>query len=167
MKESWDFTQAAHILESEIELLRKIATVQNNVRQAVISREWTDFDEKILEINQLSTEFALLEEERAEIFSCLEDSTNYKDEERPFNALIENLPGNEKRELSSLYRELKMETHKMRALNETFLAYINEAKNLATAYIEAVCPDRGGKLYTRRGKTVTPDLRSIVINNRF
>jgi len=52
-------------------------------------------------------------------------------------------------------------------LNETFLAYLNEAKTLATAYISTVCPDRGGKLYTSKGRTVAPDLKSIVINNRF
>jgi len=66
-----------------------------------------------------------------------------------------------------MYRDIKMETLKIRALNETFLSYLNEAKNLATAYLEAVCPARGGKLYTRKGGRVTQDLRSIVINNRF
>jgi hypothetical protein len=55
----------------------------------------------------------------------------------------------------------------MRALNETFMAYLGEAKTIAAAYLEAVCPARGGKLYTRKGRRVSQDLRSMVFNNRF
>jgi hypothetical protein len=88
-------------------------------------------------------------------------------EEKPFYVLVSRLPLEESRRLSALYRELKTETLKMRALNESFLSYLNEARALAAAYLEAVCPNRGGKLYTRRGRRVSQDLRSIVINNSF
>ena len=168
MKEIWDFNRAVYVLAGEIELLKKITAAQNCVRQAVMNREWTDFDEKTLEVNRLGTEFAVLEEERVILFSCLEgESGSRGEEDKPFFVLISKRPEDERKELSCLYRDLKMETHKMKALNETFLAYLNEAKTLASAYIGAVCPDRGGKLYTRRGQTVSLDLRSIVINNRF
>ena len=60
-----------------------------------------------------------------------------------------------------------METLKMRALNETFMAYLSEAKTMAAAFLEAVYPARGGKLYTRKGRRVSQDLRSMVFNNRF
>jgi len=161
MKEEWSFTRTVQVLNGEIELLKKIEAAQTSVRQAVMTREWTDFDEKTLEVDRLGVEFNRLEEERASLFSCLSDG------DTPFLTLISGLPENEKKELSCLYRELKMETNKMRALNETFMAYLNEAKTLATAYIGAVCPDRGGKIYSRRGRTISPDLRSIVVNNRF
>lgn len=200
MKEAWNFTRAVQVLSGEIELLRKISAVQSSVRQAVISREWTDFDEKTLEINRLGMEFARLEQDRADLFSGLGygtasntgSSVNYgagdpvksgeagvtlsvtpnginsgETDKKAFSALISGLPEEQRKELSVLYRELKMETHKMKALNETFLAYLNEAKTLAAAYIGAVCPSRSGKLYTRKGRTVSPDLRSIVFNNRF
>jgi hypothetical protein len=60
-----------------------------------------------------------------------------------------------------------METLKMQARNETFMAYIDDARTLAAAYLEEICPARGGKLYTRKGRKVSQDLKSIVINNRF
>ena len=166
MKIAWDFNRAVQILKEEIELLKKISEAEKNVRKAVIDREWTYFEEKTQESDRLSVEFTSLDEERAALFSCLSDNSS-PETEKPFTSLIANLNDNEQKDLSCLYRELKMETHKMKALNETFLAYLNEAKTLATAYISTVCPDRGGKLYTSKGRTVTPDLRSIVINNRF
>jgi len=157
MKEGWDYTRCASVLGEEIEVLRKISAVQSKVRQAVINREWADFDENEKELNRLGEEFERLEEERALLFPA----------ETPFYDVILELPIEERIEVSRLYRGLKTETLKMRATNETFLVYLNEARNLATAYLEAVCPARGGKLYTRKGRKVSQDLRSIVINNRY
>ena len=172
MKEAWNFENCISVLTGEIDLLKKISAAQDRVRQAVMNREWVDFDERVAEVNRMGGEFALLEDNRVRLFSALASVPAGSGcpgaaGEKPFYALISRLPMEEGRELSRLYRELKMETLKIRALSETFLAYLNEAKTLAAAYLEAVCPARGGKLYTRRGSKVSQDLRSIVFNNRF
>jgi len=156
MKESLDYARCVAVLNGEIEILKKISAVQGEVRKSVMSREWADYDEKNRELNLLGEEFERLEGERLLFFP-----------ETPFYTAISELPDEQRMELSRLYRELRMETMKMRALNETFMVYLNEAKNLAAAYLETVCPARGGKLYTRKGRKVTQDLRSIVINNRY
>jgi hypothetical protein len=157
MKEGWDYDRCVSALSGEIEIVKKISDVQGNVRKSVMSREWADYDEKNRELNLLGEEFERLEGERLQFFPA----------ETPFYTAISELPDGQRMELSRLYRELKMETMKMRALNETFMVYLNEAKNLAAAYLETVCPARGGKLYTRKGRKVTQDLRSIIINNRY
>ena len=168
MKEIWNFDSCVAVLTGELELLKKIAAAQDTVRQAVLNREWADFDEKVTEINRFGEDFSRLEEERMVIFSALnEDFCPVDTGEKPFYAMISKLPMEQGRELSRLYRELKMETLKMRALSETFMAYLTEAKTIAAAYLEAVCPARGGKLYTSKGRRVTQDLRSMVFNNRF
>jgi len=168
MKEIWNFEKCVSVLAGELELLRKIAAAQERVRDAVMNREWADFDEKTAEVNRFGEDFAHLEDERILLFSALkEDCSPGNTGEKSFYTLISGLPMEEGRELSRLYRELKMENLKMRALNETFMTYLSEAKTMAAAYLEAVCPARGGKLYTRRGRRVSQDLRSMVFNNRF
>ena len=183
MKEAWNFENCVSALTGEIELLRKISAAQDRVRQAVMKREWADFDEKVAEVHRMGEEFALLDNDRARLLSVLANRDTKGDasgknrasdknhsptlEEKPFYALIMQLPMEQGRELSRLYRELKMETLKLRAMNESFMAYLNEAKTMAAAYLEAVCPARGGKLYTRRGRRVSQDLRSMVFNNHF
>ena len=167
MKEAWNFVRCVSVLNGEIEVLKKIFAAQNRVRQAVMNREWADFDEKVSEVQLSGQEFNRLEEERVRLFSGLANEFQVSDGGKPFYALIMPLPAEESRELSRLYRELKMESLKMKAMNETFLAYLNEAKTMAAAYLEAVCPARGGKLYTRKGSRVSQDLKSIVFNNRF
>ena len=161
MKEGWDYNRCVSVLNGEIGILQKIYAVQSGIRQAVVKKEWTDFDEKNRELDCLGVEFTGLEDERARLFSSLIDSSN----DSSFYAAILELPGEQRIVLSRLYRELKTETMKIRTLNETFMVYLNEAKNLAAAYLEAVCPARGGKLYTRKGRKVSQDLRSIVFNN--
>ena len=163
MNNSWDFKSCKTVLTDQIGLLKKISAAEGVVRKAVMRREWADFDEKTREVNRLGGEFAKLEEERADLFSGLASLSG----NQSFYSSITALPSEERHELSSLYRELKMETFKMRALNETFLVYLNEARTLTSAYLEAVCPARGGKLYTRKGCKASQDLKSIVFNNRF
>ena len=168
MKEAWSFDRCVAVLTGEIGLLKKISAAQDAVRRAVMRREWADFDEKTEEVNRLGAEFTLMENERAGLFSALLETSRLPGgEEKPFHALIMGLPFEESRELSRLYRDLKMETLKMRTLNDNFLVYLNEAKTMAAAYLEAICPARGGKLYTSKGRRVSQDLKSIVINNHF
>ena len=158
MKDIHKYENCVTILTGEIELLKEIACIHEKVRQAVMDREWADFDERTLELNRLGDEFVRLENERLMLFS-------EEVEETSFYASIMDLPSEQRQELSALYRDLKMETLKMRALNETFLDYLNEAKSLAVSYLEAIYPSRGGKLYTSKGSKVSQDLRSMVINN--
>ena len=167
MKSNWNYEKCVQVLTGEIELLRKISAAQDRVRQAVMRREWTDFDEKAGGVGIFEAEFNLLEKEREELFAALGSDLPCPAGEKPFYALVSQLPAEQSRELSRLYRELKMESLKVKALGETFLAYLSEAKTMAAAYLEAVCPARGGKLYTRKGSRVSQDLRSIVINNSF
>ena len=173
MEMEWDYNHCVSIFKQEISLIKKIALVQDSVRQAVMAREWTDFDWKMAEINQLGQDFTLLESERTEIFDVLRKKypSTFSDkglESGPsFHVLAVQLPPEECRELSRLYRELKMETLKMRVMNETFLGYLNEVKTIAGAWLEAVFPSQGGKLYTRKGREASGDLRSMVFNHRM
>ena len=168
MKETWDFPRCVSVLSAEIELLKKISAAQSKVRQVVMNREWADFDEKTAELNRLGEEFEVLEDDRERLFSTLRGNSPVAGkEEKPFTVMINGLPMDECRELSRLYRELKMECLRIQAINKTFLVYLTEAKTMAAAYLEAICPERGGKLYTRKGHIAAHDMRSIVFNNSF
>ncbi|MCL2205033.1 MAG: hypothetical protein FWB82_00690 [Treponema sp.] len=171
MKDAWSFEECVSVLRGEIEILKKISSAQFSVRSAVLAKEWAAFEEKTTEVNALGEEFTILEEQRIQLFSALKSKWSGRresDEETvPFYTLITCLPNKEASELSFLYRELKSETSIMKALNESLLAYVNEAKVMAAAYLEAICPGRGGKLYTRKGQRASQDLKSMVFNNQL
>jgi cell division protein ZapA (FtsZ GTPase activity inhibitor) len=134
-----------------------------------MTKEWTEFDSKMAQINQIGEQFGFLETERVEILTALQ-AYFYKDSperEPSFYSLAAKLPQKECSELSGLYRELKMETLRMKALNETFLTYLKEVKIIATAWLDAVYPAQGGKLYTNKGRQISGDPRSMVLNQRM
>ena len=168
----WDFNNCVSILKQEISLLQKISVVQDSVHQAVMAREWTDFDWKIAEINQLGEEFALLDNDRAAIFSALKENflspgQSGNETDFSFHSLAAKLPQDEGRELSGLFRELKMATLKLKAQSETFTGYLNEIKTITAAWLDAIFPVQGGKLYTRKGRQAAGELQSMLLNHRI
>ena len=167
---TWDFDKCVSVLTEETVLLQKISMVHNSVHNAVMNREWTDFEWKIAEITQLGEEFTLLENERISIFTGLREKYNINmipDSENSFYAMAARLPENQCRILSGLYRELRMETLKLRARNETFTNYLNEVKTVTAAWLEAIFPVQGGKLYTQKGRQAAAEMHSIVLNHRI
>ena len=171
MENQWDYRRCIEVLNQEAALLNRIFAVQASVRQAVLQREWIDYDWKIAEIRQFGMEFAQLDAERTNLFTGLASSlfgrTESDGKAFPFYALAARLPENERREITKLYRALKMDILRMQAMNESFLNFLNEARTAASAYLEAAFPARGGKLYTRMGGQTGQDLKSIVFNRHI
>ena len=166
---NWDYSRCVAVLSEEIDLLKKISLVQDAVRKAVMAREWAEFDAKMIAINQIAEEFSTLEAERMENFTIMKDILGKDQSESDFSfySLVSRLPPEQSRELSGLYRELKMETLRVNALNETFLKYLKEIKTMATAWLEAVFPVQGGKLYTCKGSQASGETRSVILNHRI
>ena len=166
---AWDYNRCISVLTEQITLLKRMVEIQESIRKAVMDRIWSDFDVKMNQINQMGEEFALLEAERAEIFASLRSiySKNTSDSESSFYNLASKLPPAENRELSRLYRELKMETLKMKALNESFMNYLKEIKTVAAAWLDAVFPAQGGKLYTQKGRQAARDVRSMIVSRKI
>jgi hypothetical protein len=160
------------ILRRETEILKKISVLQNELWYAVVNRIWTDFEANIEALNVLRGEFEALETRREKIISEFPRAmpaspvTAYE-EKSNFYLLVSRFPEDFRKELTALYRELKMETLRIRLSNEAFVSYLGEARASVADFLEASFPDRGGKLYTRRGTEVPRDMRSMVLNQRL
>jgi hypothetical protein len=161
------------ILQREIEILGGISSMQELVRKAALNREWMDFESLLEKIRERGDEFEALEAERTGLFA---DLTPERDRgEDPckegatvnFYALISRFPEDQQKELRELYRKLKLETLKIRTANDALLRYLNEGRSVIAAFLEAAFPDRKGRLYSRKGKQVRADMRSMVLNRTF
>ena len=134
-----------------------------------MAREWADYDEEMAALNRLSDEFEAMEAERIALFRTMgADHFPGKDHVPSFYSLAVKLPENERRELSAMYRSLKLETLKIRAANSSFLQYLNEAKTMTAAFLEAAFPDRYGRLYSRKGTQVmSQQPRNMMLNHQI
>ena len=172
MREVWDFDKCVLNFNQEIALLQRISLIQDSICSAVITQEWMDFDWKISELNQMGNDFNLLESERNELFIALKEKfhVNFPEEndmEASFLDLAARLPQDEGRLLSELFRELKVETFKLKTQNNTFTGYLNEIRTITAALLDVFLPLKNGKLYNRKGLQTAGDLRSMVLNRHI
>jgi hypothetical protein len=164
MTTSQNYAECAAALGREIELLDRISALQAQVRSAIINREWTDFEGHFESLAAVGAEFEALDLERARAFARLAGELGLDDEGAAFYSCAARLPDPERQELSELYRRLKMRTLELRLASESLAKYLGEIQSMVSGFLEAVFPDRKGKIYTRQGTQVSPDMRSMVLN---
>ena len=148
------------ILLKEIELLEKIPPLQAMIRDAVIKREWTDYELLMESLGETGTQFEVLEAEREAVYQGLTGG----EEPDSFYAWAARLPQKEQEEFSGLYRKLKMITLQIKISNDTLMEYLREAKTAVSGLLERAYPDRRGKMYSRKGIEREADMRSVMVN---
>ena len=170
LKESYPITtiqsyaDCALVLQGESELLEKIAALQGQVKNAVINREWADFESLFGSLAAVGDEFKALDLERAEIFARLARELGLKGENVAFYRCVARLPQAERRELSALYRRIKLQTLEARLANESLAKHLGEIQTLVSGFLEAVFPDRKGRIYSRTGTRGSPDMLGMALN---
>jgi hypothetical protein len=155
------------LLEGEIAILRKITSLQDSVKAAVMNRDWMDFETLLSSLQDYCDQFETLEAERVRFFSAQRKASSDKDENAGFYAITARFPQAERVALSTAYRTLKLEALRVRLINNSLMEYLNEARNAVDAFFEAVFPDRKGQLYSRSGVRKLADMRSMVLNHSF
>jgi hypothetical protein len=164
MTSDQSYTECAFLLRQEIELLEKIGALQVQVKNAIINREWTDFESLFGSLAAIGEEFEALDLERAAVFARFAKETGLNSEETPFYHYAARLPATERQELSELYRRIKARTLEVRLANESLTEYLGEIQTVVSGFLEAVFPDRKGRIYTRQGTLASPDMRSMALN---
>jgi len=158
------FEKCREILHKECEVVRRIASLQNLVHEAVLNRDWSGFEANFSKLNEIGEEFTALEHERERIFSSIQVKS---DASANFYTFTAKLPPDQRGELTEIYRNLKMETLKVRIMGETIMSVIIGARATAAGFFELAFPDRKNKIYTPYGMPVSHDMRSMVLNRSF
>jgi hypothetical protein len=169
----------SRILDRETELLKGIEAAQKQVREAVVKREWADFEKFQARLGRIGTELEGLEGERKALFGgqapsgnenypgtpgTTKDGASGTGGETGFYRLIAGLSPREQRKLTEQYRELRMAGIRVRINNDNLLAYIAGIRSTMSAFIESVFPGRKGRVYSRSGAVIPQDMRSMVLN---
>ncbi|MDR2093916.1 MAG: hypothetical protein LBP76_00155 [Treponema sp.] len=160
----FEYEKCLSVLLREKELLGEIASMQAEVRRAVINREWTDFDSMLDTLNSLGDEFQALEADRVELFKAAFDGN---EEGADFYGIVLLLTPEQRSRITEVYRTLKIEFFKVRMANDTLTTYLNEAKTVVTEFLGAAFPERRNHLYSRSGVPIPQDMRSLIVNQSF
>jgi len=151
------------MLAKEIEILEKIPPLQGMIRDAVIKREWTDYETLMETVNELGESFETLDLEREALFK----SISGQKEPESFYSWAATLPSREREEIAALYRRLKLTAMQIKISNDTLMEYLREVKSVVAGVLERAYPDRRGKMYSRKGTEREADMRSVMVNHTF
>jgi len=167
------YEKCRNILLQESELIQNASAVQEKIRLAVTSRELTDFENHLNAMNAIESKLIVLEDEREKLFTVFETLVHERhfsatlDAKGRFYTLVSMLPENQRNDLTSIYRSLKVETIKLRMANEALMAYLNGVKETLKDFFALAFPGRYGKMYTNQGTSFSHDMRCMVLNSSF
>ncbi|MDR2864085.1 MAG: hypothetical protein LBV68_00560 [Spirochaetaceae bacterium] len=168
------------VLKSQTELLKQAVCIQKTVQMAVYEKKWTDFEFAIRALEAVSLKIEALEKERLSFFhdtyqgaepQGMGDASDLNFQEIKYDtgnfyAWAASLPVQEREFISACYRDLKMEAAKFRFAGIAFRTYLNEMDSVTRAFLDAVFPERRGKLYGRRGAIKNADMRRMVLDKQ-
>ena len=167
------YEKCRDILLQESELIQNAAFIHEKIRLAVTGKDWTVFDDQLSAMNEIELKMEGLEKEREKLFSVYEalvHQTNFSktlDAKGRFFRLVSSLPQEQRTELTSIYRSLKIESIKLRMANDTLMTYLNGVKTALKDFFDLAFPERAGKTYTNLGTHFSHDMRSMVLNSQF
>lgn len=139
-------TRIIEVLNEQNSILDVVLTKQQELRNSVNEKNWTNLMTVISEINLSMDKFNKLDEEREEI-ATTEDISNSE----------------YKRILSTVRGKLV----KSRTENKVLSEYINITKGFVQSIIDNALPQSRNKLYSRNGNIIQSQPQSVVVNTLF
>ena len=139
-------TRIIEVLNEQNSILDVVLTKQQELRNSVNEKNWTNLMTVISEINLSMDKFNKLDEEREEITRA-EDVANIE----------------YKRILSTVRGKLV----KSRTENKVLSEYINITKGFVQSIIDNALPQSRNKLYSRNGNIIQSQPQSVVVNTLF
>ena len=139
-------TRIIEVLNEQNSILDVVLTKQQELRNSVNEKNWTNLMTVISEINLSMDKFNKLDEEREEITTA-EDVANIE----------------YKRILSTVRGKLV----KSRTENKVLSEYINITKAFVQSIIDNALPQSRNKLYSRNGNIIQSQPQSVVVNTLF
>jgi DNA mismatch repair ATPase MutL len=167
------YEKCRDILLRESEMVQNATILQEKIRLAVTEKDWTVFEDHLSTMNGIEYQMEILENERENLFTVFEAILHQKnfcenlDAKGRFYKLVSILPENQRNELTSIYRSLKIEAIKLRMANDTLMIYLEGIKATLKDFFYLAFPERSGKMYTIQGTHLSHVMKSMVLNTRF
>ena len=165
------YEKCRDILLRESEFLQEAGNLQEKIRLAVMDREWSALEDNFQAIHEIEDRIAELEIEREQLFTVFSalvcaEKTDLDPKDR-FGVITSHLPQTQRNDLTSIYKNLKIEAQKLRLATESFTTYLDGIKSTINEFFSLVFPERAGTRYTQYGTHCSHDLRSLVLNQSF
>ena len=151
------------ILSSQNELLDSMIDQQKKIRAAVTAKDWSDLEELLYKVNELTDSFSELEVSRDSICksvcaACVPGSV--PDMYRTACCF----PAEFRTPVMEMFHQVRRTLTVSKIENDALNDYIRITKNFLQGVFDSVIPKRRNTVYSRSGNVVRPVPESLVLN---
>ncbi len=155
--------EVCDVIRAQIMTLETIAAEHSRLQEAVLNRDWESLEEQIQALQGRAKDAGTLEEQRKATYGRLRQMLGLGPEESFFELLCL-LDEEERAELASLYRGLKIAVMRVASANGGLEAYVQSSTETIQAVLKELYPERKGTIYSRTGRIQRHDDRAFVVN---
>lgn len=151
-------------LQEQVDLLEQIGSCEQDMQRAVMTRDWPKLERTIEHMTGLSDGVYRCEAARTATCSALCRQFGLP-ETAQFSVLLGHLPAQERREISSLYRRLKIAVYRIQTLTNGIGSYVSSSRQAMEQVMEEVFPAARGRIYSRDGNVRGKQPPAMVVNH--
>ncbi|AFG36887.1 flagellar export chaperone FlgN [Spirochaeta africana] len=159
-------TDFQNSLQQQVQLLESLAGCEHRMQQAVMRKNWHELDESLHQLQTISEEIHRCEQDREQSFASLCRQLNLPESSR-FAQVVGHLPDENRREITSLYRRLKIAVLRVQTITSGVDAYINTTVETMNQIVEEVFPGARGSVYSRDGSVYGKQPPAMVVNHQL
>lgn len=150
----------------EITLFSSYKEEFSRMKEYVQEKQWPALERTLVNMDKLSTEIAMADEERFQLYGKIKTLTNSKDDES-FYSVITKVHKEGSGEIYDIYRMVKHEAKSLKVMGAGFNRYLQNRKDIVGEFVGEIVPESKGTIYNRRGYSSSSQPSSLVINRHF
>jgi len=155
-----------NLMQIEIDLLNGFAGLEVKLQDAFLRRDWSELDILVSEMGSFSGRIEAMEERRHNTFLELKVLLRLA-EKMTFSRVITEMSGEDREELSDLYRKLKIAVIRVRGATGRLGYYFRSVSDSANRVLSELLPYRKGRIYSRVGLPRAVEEASLVFNREL
>ena len=153
-------------LQQQIQLLDLLSQSEHQLQHAVMHKDWQSLETTIARLYELSNQVYKCEQVRHREFTALRESMGLPETAR-FSALLADLSAEERLEIASLYRRLKISVLRVQTLTEGLDSYLNSTVQTMQQIVQELFPSTRGGVYSKDGNLNGTQPPAMVINQHL
>jgi hypothetical protein len=157
------FKEALHL---QGVLLDSLSREEARLQLAVLEKDWTALEEAVRTMRVIADDIEGCEMQRNDAYRVLKGTLGLKSEDS-FYDVLSRLPLEERQELATLYRQLRVGIAKVRSITDGIDAYVTATVGTMRDILDELFPERKGKIYSRSGSVSMAETSSMVVNHRL
>jgi hypothetical protein len=153
------------ILQDENACIEEFISQEQEVKSAMMERDWPKLERALGDLETQSGFLSVLEEKRQDLWKEIMDEGKWE-QNQSFHEIMAHFPKEWRENLGSLYRQVRMNTLRLKGMTEGIDAYVRAT----TAVIkEAIGPEAGGKgaTYNQKGSLNTAPQRPLILDQSY